>query len=228
MIVSTMAAHPEVVAFDIIDTVFSMEPMRAELVALGLQPMALDLLYTAALRDMFALAGTSTFAPFQSVLEGCLDELLAMEGLAVPAERKRAVLGMMKALPAYEDAKAAFRVLADAGIRIFALSNGATATTRGLLEAADLDGLVEQVLSVEDVNLSKPRPEVYLHAVQAAGVTPCEMALVAAHPWDVHGAKIADLTGAYVARGRPFSPVLKAPDVTGETLLNVAHGLARL
>ena len=41
-----MAAHPEVVAFDIIGTVFSMEPMRAEQVALGLQPMALDLLYT--------------------------------------------------------------------------------------------------------------------------------------------------------------------------------------
>lgn len=223
-----MAARPKVVAFDIIGTVFSMEPMRAELVALGLQPMALDLLYTASLRDTFALASTNTFAPFQSVLESCLDELLAMEGAAVPRERRQAIPSMMKALPPYEDAKAAFQMLANAGIRIFAISNGASATTSGLLEAADLNTLVEQVLSVEDVKLSKPRPEVYLYAAQAAGVVPDEMALVATHPWDVHGAKVADLTGAYVARGRPFSPVLKSPDVAGETLLDVARELARL
>lgn len=223
-----MAALPKVVAFDIIGTVFSMEPMRAELVALGLQPMSLDFLYTAALRDTFALASTNTFAPFQSVLGGCLDELLAMDGLTVSSERKQAVLGLMKALPAYEDAMAAFQVLTDACIRIFALSNGAAVATRELLEAAGLNGLVEEVLSVEDVKLSKPRPEVYLYAAQAAGVRPGEMALVATHPWDVHGARVADLTGAYVARGRPFSPVLKVPDVTGETLLDVAQGIARL
>ena len=119
-------------------------------------------------------------------------------------------------------------MLADVGIRVFALSNGASATTKGLLEAANLIGLVEQVLSVEDVKLSKPSPEVYLYAAQAAGVVPGEMALVATHPWDVHGAKIADLTGAYVARGRPFPSVFEVPDVTGETLLDVAHGLLRL
>lgn len=223
-----MAARPKVAAFDIIGTVFSMEPMRAELVALGLQPMALELLYTAGLRDTFALAATNTFAPFQSALEGCLDELLAMEGLSAEQERKRAILGMMSSLPAHGDAKAAFQVLADAGIRVFALSNGATATTQGLLDAAGLNALVEQVLSVEDVRLSKPHPEIYLYAAQVASVTPGEMALVATHPWDIHGAKIAELTGAYVARGRPFPSMFEAPDVTGETLLDVAHGLVRL
>lgn len=223
-----MTVRPKAVAFDIIGTVFSMEPIRAELVTLGLQPMALDFLYTASLRDTFALAGTNTFAPFQSVLENCLDELLAMEGAAVPRERRKAILGMMKALPPYDDARAAFQVLADAGIRIFALSNGASATTKGLLEDAGLNGLVEQILSVEDVKLSKPRPEVYLYAAQAGGVKTGEMALVATHPWDIHGAKIADLTGAYVSRGRPFSSVFKAPDVTGETLLDVAQSLVRL
>lgn len=216
------------VAFDIIGTVFTMEPMRPALVELGLPVSSLDLLYTAGLRDTFALAATNTFASFQSVLEGCLDEMLVIEGLSVPRDRKQAVLNMMASLPAHEDAGAAFRALADAGIRIVALSNGAAKTTRGLLQGAGLDGLVEAVLSVEDVKLSKPRPEVYLYAAQAAGIAPAQMALVATHPWDVHGAKIAGLTGAYVARGRPFPSVFKAPDVTGETLLDVVNGLIRL
>jgi len=223
-----MPSRPKVVAFDIIGTVFSMEPMRPALMALGLPSLALDVLYSAGLRDTFALAATNTFAPFQSVLSGCLDELLAMQGLTVSSERKRAVLEMMKVLPPHEDAKAAFQVLADAGIRILALSNGAAGTTKGLLAAAGMDGLVEQVLSVEDVKLSKPRAEVYLYAVQAAGVAPGEMLLAATHPWDLHGAKVADLMAGYVARGRPYSKALRAPDVTGETLLEVASGVARM
>ncbi|WP_342152032.1 HAD family hydrolase [Methylorubrum sp. SB2] len=223
-----MPKRPKVVAFDIIGTVFSMEPMRPALMALGLPPLALDLLYATGLRDTFALATTNTFAPFQSVLSECLDEMLAMQGLEASSKDKHAVLDMMKVLPPQEGAKAAFQVLADAGIRVFALSNGATKSTRGLLAAAGMDGLVEQVLSVEDVKLSKPRAEVYLYAAQTAGVVPGEIALIATHPWDLHGAKVAGLMAGYVARGRPYSAVLRAPDVTGETLLDVASKMVRI
>lgn len=201
--------------------------MRPALVALGLPPLALDFLYTAGLRDTFALAATGTCAPFQSVLSGCLDELIAMQGLETAPERRQAVLDMMKSLPPHEDAGAAFRVLAEAGIRIFALSNGAAGTTQGLLAAAGLEDLVERVLSVEDVKLAKPRAEVYLHAARAAGVAPGDMALIATHPWDLHGAMAAGLTAGYVARGRPYSPALRAPDITGETLLDVATAVVR-
>ena len=97
-----------------------------------------------------------------------------------------------------------------------------------MLAAAGLYQLIHHVLSGEEVRLSKPRPEVYRYAVQAAGVDPSELALVAAHPWDVHGAKVADLAAGYVSRGRPFPPALRAPDVTGETLLDVARELTRV
>ncbi|KQP09317.1 HAD family hydrolase [Methylobacterium sp. Leaf93] len=223
-----MLTRPKAVAFDIIGTVFSMEPMRPALVAMGLPPLALDFLYTAGLRDMFALAATGTFAPFQSVLSGCLDEVLAMHGLSASPEDRNAVLGMMKALPPHEDAKAAFEVLADSGIRVFALSNGAVATTTGLLRGAGMEGLVERVLSVEDVKLSKPRAEVYCHAARAAVLAQGDMAMIATHPWDLHGARIAGLMTGYVARGVPYSPALEAPDLSGETLLEVASRMARI
>lgn len=223
-----MPNRPKVVAFDIIGTVFSMEPMRPALVGLGLPPLALDLLYAAGLRDTFALAATNAFAPFQSVLAGCLDELLAMHGRSASSDEKQAVLDMMTVLPPHDDAKAAFEALADAGIRVFALSNGASKTTKGLLAAAGMDRLVEQVLSVEEVQLSKPRAEVYLYAAQTAGVAPGDMALIATHPWDLHGAKTAGLLAGYVARGMPYAKALRAPDVSRETLLDVASAMVRI
>ncbi|KQO51951.1 HAD family hydrolase [Methylobacterium sp. Leaf85] len=223
-----MLTRPKAVAFDIIGTVFSMEPMRPALVAMGLPPLALDFLYTAGLRDMFALAATDTFAPFQSVLSGCLNEVLAKHGLSASLEDRNAVLGMMKALPPHDDAKAAFQLLADSGVRVFALSNGAAATTKGLLSAAGMEDLVERVLSVEEVKLSKPRAEVYHHAARAAVLAPGDMAMIATHPWDLHGARMAGLMTGYVARGVPYSPALEPPDLTGETLLEVASAMARL
>lgn len=223
-----MPSRPQAVAFDILGTVFSLEPMRAKLIALGLPPLALEFLYTAGLRDTFAMAASTTFAPFISVLEGCLDEVLTMHGLSASSDQKQDVLATMKVLPAHEHARAAFEILATAEIRIFALSNGAASSTSNLLSGAGLNGFVEQVLSVEDVKLSKPRPEVYLYAAQTAAVAPEAMMLVAAHPWDVHGAKVADLMAGYVARKRPFPSALKGPDVNGDSLVDVAGQIARL
>ncbi len=55
------------------------------------------------------------------------------------------------------------------------------------------------------------------------------MALVATHPWDIHGARSAGWLGAYVERGVPFpSHVMHPPDVTGETLAETAARLAAL
>ncbi|MEH3146606.1 MAG: haloacid dehalogenase type II [Methylobacterium frigidaeris] len=221
-----MSCRPRVVAFDVIGTTFSLEPVRAGLVALGLPALALELLYAATLRDMFALAASGRFAPFMTAMGGCLDELFALSGTSASPEQKRDVLAAMRSLPPHEDAGEAFAVLRGAGIRVVALSNGAAASTRGLLDAAGLAGLVEQVFSVEEVGLSKPRPEVYHHAVGAAGVQPHEMALVATHPWDVHGARAAGLIGAYVARGRPYPDALMSPDVSGESLLDVSRRIA--
>jgi 2-haloacid dehalogenase len=223
-----MPTRPQVVAFDIIGTVFSLEPMRAKLIALGLPSLALEFLYTAGLRDTFAMAASTTFAPFLSVLRGCLDEVLAMHGLSASSDQKQDVLAAMKVLPAHEDAQAAFEILATAGIRIFALSNGSASSTSNLLSGARLSGFVEQVLSVEDIKLSKPRPEVYLYAAQAAAIAPEAVMLVAAHPWDVHGAKVADLMAGYVARKRPFPSALKGPDVSGDSLVDVARQITGL
>lgn len=223
-----MPTRPQVIAFDILGTVFSLEPMRAKLIALGLPSLALEFLYTAGLRDTFAMAASTTFAPFLSVLEGCLDEVLAMHGLCASSDQKQDVLAAMKVLPAHKDAQAAFETLATAGIRIFALSNGSASSTSNLLRSAGLSGFIEQVLSVEDVKLSKPRPEVYLYAAQTAAIAPEAMMLVAAHPWDVHGAKVADLMAGYVARKRPFPLALKAPDLSGDSLVDVAGQITRL
>jgi 2-haloacid dehalogenase len=217
-----MPSSPSVVAFDIIETVFSLEPLRADLTALGLPPSTLELWFAESLRDAFALAAVGDFQPFRDVQDAVLEQVLAQHGRTATAAQRSDVLDGMKRLSPHPDAQDSFDTLTKAGIRICALSNGAVASTTALLEQAGLRSQVELVISVEDVGLSKPRKEVYAYAARQMKVEPGELALIACHPWDIHGAKAAGLAAGYVSRGRPFPPFMRAPDVSGETLSETA------
>ena len=58
------------------------------------------------------------------------------------------------------------------------------------------------------------------------GVPPAELALVATHAWDVHGAKCAGLFTGFVARGQSFPATMAAPDIVGQSLAEVANRIA--
>ncbi|WP_030159993.1 haloacid dehalogenase type II [Glycomyces sp. NRRL B-16210] len=65
-----------------------------------------------------------------------------------------------------------------------------------------------QALSAEEAGTYKPAPEVYRLAVEAAGVAPERLLMVAAHAWDLRGAQAVGMRTAYVARpvGDPPAP----------------------
>ena len=223
-----MPMRPAAVAFDVIETLFPLDPLRGGLAALGLQPDALQGWFAAGLRDAFALAATGGFSPLRAILDAGLDDLLARAGLPAPRAGRDAVLDAMATLPAHADAAEAMDLLAAGSVRIVALSNGAAATTEAMLRGAGLRERVEAVVSVDEVRLAKPRREVYLHAAARIGVEPGRVMLVAAHPWDVHGAKSAGLAAGFVARGRPFPSTMTAPDLRGDTLAELARTITAL
>jgi len=217
--------RPKMVAFDIIGTVFPMEPLRPSVVALGLPPSGLEAWFAAGCRDAFAMAAAADFEPFTTVLEAALNGVLAEQGLEAPAHKRKALVKQLETLGARDGAREAFALLIEAGIPVMALSNGAKSTTKALLERAELSDLVKEVVSVDEVKLSKPRAEIYLHAADQAGVEPAELALVAAHPWDINGAAAVGLVTAYLTADRPYSRAMRAPVMEGATLPELARQL---
>lgn len=220
--------RPKMVAFDIIGTVFPLEPLRPSVVALGLPPAGLESWFAAGCRDAFAMAAVGDFEPFTTVLEAALEGVLAEQGLEAPTHARKALVKQLETLDARDGAREAFALLAEASIPVMALSNGAKSSTKALLERAELSDLVTKVVSVDEVKLAKPRAEVYLHAADKAGTEPAELALVAAHSWDINGAAAAGLVTAYLAADRPYSRVMRAPDLQGLSLPDLVRELAAL
>ena len=221
-----MMRRPAVVAFNVIDTLMSLEPLRERLTAMGQPAYLLEAWYTRTLRDGMALSATGDFAPFNDVAEAALRGLT---GYTVSDEQVAQFMTAFGELPAFPDALPAMTMLTDAGLRVACVTNGSAYLTSSFVNRAGLGALVDRVVSVGEVYRWKPSQLVYLYAAEVLDVPPSRLALVAAHDWDCHGAKRAGLVTGWVSRksggyGAPFQP----PDVMGEDLTEVAAGLLGL
>ncbi|MGN6551879.1 MAG: haloacid dehalogenase type II [Pararhizobium sp.] len=214
--------RPAVVAFDIIQTTFSLEALRPRLTAAGLPADSLESWFAGTLRDAFALDVTGVFKPFKAVARAGLTGLLAAAGRESAAADR--IIEGFGALDPHPDAAPAMRALREGGIRIVALTNGSASVTRRLLERGGLTDFVERTVSIDDVGRWKPAREVYLHCAKAMETPPPRVALVAAHGWDIHGAARAGLMTGYVGRSAPpFPDVMDPPDVSASSLLDLAN-----
>ena len=221
-----MMHRPAVVAFDVIETLMSLEPLRERLTQVGQPPYLLEAWYTRTLRDGMALSATGDYAAFTDMAEAALRGLT---GYSISDEQVAQVMAGFNELPAFPDALPAITRLTEAGVRVACLTNGSAYLTSSFVNRTGLGSLVDRVISVGEVYRWKPATVVYLYAAEVMGVPPERMALVAAHDWDCHGAKRAGLTTAWVSRksggfGAPFAP----PDVVGEDLTEVAAKLLAL
>lgn len=224
-----MANRPAVIAFDVIETLFPIEPIGARLEAIGAPRAGLRLFFAQMLRDAFALEASGVYKPFKDIAIASLQVFLASQGVAPEKDKIAQVLEGFAQLDPHPDVRPAFERARSAGVRIVTLTNGSAENTKKLIERAGLQDYVEKTVSIDEVRRWKPNREVYLHAARTSGVESPRLALVAAHAWDTHGAKQAGLVTAWVRRGdKEYSGALSPPDVRGASLTEAVEGLLAL
>jgi 2-haloacid dehalogenase len=221
-----MANPPAAVVFDIFGTLFSLAPLGERLERAGLPKSSLDLLFARTLRDAFALEVAGDFHRFRDVMAGSLQVLFSASGRQPERAEVDQILDVFSELPAWPDVRPAFELLRERGVRVATLGNGSAATVRALLERAGLAPLVQSVLSIEDAKHWKPHAAAYRYAEQKLGLRADQLALVAAHAWDVQGAKRAGWRAAWVSRlEKQFHPAMQAGDATGSTVEEAVRAL---
>ena len=220
---------PKVVLFDIMQTVFDLEPLKERLLSAGLPTGFLHPWLMRTLRDGFVLAVTDKFVPFREVAKAALIAMSAEQRLHATEAHVEEVLAGFPQLPAHADVAPAFETLNAAGVPIAAFSNSSEDTMRAQLAKAGLATLVHEVISVDEARAWKPRREAYDFAVRRMGAAAGETALVAGHSWDCHGAKHAGLMTGWVRRLEASpDPLMHTPDVTGTNLIEVVDKLLAL
>lgn len=210
------------VAFDVNETLFSLDRLRTAFDAVGVDRAAVPLWFTRLLRDGFALAAMGRYRPFGELAAETLRALdPALEDDAVAT-----VLGAFRELDPHPDVAPALRALHAAGVPAVTLTNGSAELVGTLLERAGIGSYFRHTFSVDEVRHWKPAPQPYRWVAARLDLDPGRVALVASHPWDCAGAQAAGLVSGWVNRTRTRWPgVFPPPDVTGPDLVTVVAGL---
>lgn len=157
-------------------------------------------------------------ADFRTVTAEALDWALERQGLAEPGLHAR-LMALYDRLPAFPEVPGALAALAAGGWRLAILSNGSPAMLASAVAAAGLEGRLAAVLSVEEVGVFKPAPQVYALVRARLGVAPGETVFVSSNGWDAWAASAYGMRAVWVNRAGapaerlPGAPALVLPDL---------------
>jgi 2-haloacid dehalogenase len=174
---------------------------------------------TKQLEYTWTLTLAGQYEDFWTLTERALDFAFARVPSVDRGLRPR-LLDAYMALEAFPEARTALAALKAKSSRLAILSNGTPRMLAAAVEAAEIAGQLDAVLSVESVRRYKPRPEVYALATDALGLRPSEIAFVSSNRWDVMGAVSFGFQAYWVNRAgvpdeyQDFPPLQRIDDLT--------------
>jgi 2-haloacid dehalogenase len=126
--------------------------------------------------------------------------------LELTADRRKRLMEAYLSLTAFPDAKPGLEALKRQGLRLAILSNGEPKMLEAAARSAGIDGLLDRIISVEDVKIFKPSPRTYNLCAEYMSVRPSELGFVSSNSWDVAGAASAGLLTFWIQRSAAEPP----------------------
>jgi 2-haloacid dehalogenase len=136
---------------------------------------------------------------FWQITADGLDYALEAHGAALP-DLRESLLRAYLTLDAYPEVADALGSLKAMGKTLAILSNGAPGMLRAAVDGAGLAGVLDAVLSVEEVGIFKPSARVYRLAVDRLRTSAERICFVSSNAWDAAGAAHFGFRVAWVNR----------------------------
>ncbi len=214
---------PSVIVFDVNETLLDLAALDPVFERIFGDATVREAWFGQVLQSALTTTVLGSYVDFSTIGRAALDMVAQRRGAMLSELDRSAVAEGVRTLPPHDDVNEGLARLRDAGFRLAALSNGTPEVLAHQLEHAGLADAFDAILSADAVQRLKPAPEPYQMAADALDVDPPDIRFVAAHTWDVAGAKQAGCTTAFIQRpGKVPDPTLPAPDLTGPDLTAVA------
>ncbi|MCP3977232.1 MAG: haloacid dehalogenase type II [bacterium] len=192
--------RPRLLIFDVNETLLDLTELRSVLAdALGGSERLAEWFFRL-LHGSLVANTTDSFRSFETIAVEALRAVALRQSEEFTNEAALALVAGFRSLPPHPDVAHALTRLESAGFRLIALSNGSPTGIPAQLSNAGILERFEMVVSVEEAGRFKPDPAPYGVALQRAGVTPTEALMVAAHDWDIIGARSVGIPGAFITR----------------------------
>lgn len=220
--------EPKVLIFDVNETLLDLAPLKTSVgKALGGQEILVPLWFSTMLHYSLVHTLCKDYKSFGEIGVAALKMVAESQGIELDNQNaKDAVIPPLLSLPPHPDVVTGLRMLSEDGFRTVSLTNSAAAAAETQLRNAGLSDLFEKRYSVEGVKRYKPHRDAYHMVLRDLGVNSEEAMMIAAHAWDLAGAKNAGLQTAFIARpGTALYPNFERPDYVVKDLPELAKRL---
>jgi len=215
--------------FDINETTLNLDPVRLAVNEIFQRQGAFETWFARLLQTSMAVSATSQYVDFSTLARSALGSVAQTENRSLPSNAFDMLGAAMSSLRAHPDVIGGLDRLRDEEWMLIALTNSAQGTVDAQLASAGLLDRFDEVLSVDLARAYKPQPAAYQLAATATGLDLADMWMVAAHDWDLAGAKAVGMATAFVKRpGMPFADVYPPPDLLVGSFDDLADALLAL
>ncbi|TAK37710.1 MAG: haloacid dehalogenase type II [Betaproteobacteria bacterium] len=167
------------------------------------------------------------YLPFSQLTRDALAYACEALGLACDDARAGALMDEYRRLATYADVPDALAQLHAEGYKLAILTNGSPDMIVPLVAHHGMQSLFDAVLSVDELKIYKPAPEVYRLAAKRLGLPSNVIGFISSNGWDALGAKSFGLRAWWINRGgAPLDRLGFAPDGLLAGLGELPHALA--
>ena len=215
------------VTFDSYSTLVDVDAAEQALAARVDDPEPVSRLWRArSLEYTFVANQTDAYQPFYEMNRDALQYALDYYDVDVGTDERDEILAVYHELDVFDDVRDGLERLVEAGYDCYVLSNGNPAMLDSLVDHADIDDLIADTISADEVELFKPHADLYRHAAERVGEPIDTLAHVTALWFDVMGATHAGMQGVWVDRkGDPPETFGPEPHLTIETVHDLVDAL---
>jgi 2-haloacid dehalogenase len=221
--------RPKAIFFDVNETLLDLAPLKTSVgAALGGREDLLPLWFATMLHYSLVDTMTNHYRDFAQIGVAALMMIGEKQGIDIDRRTaEAAIIEPFLHLPPHPDVKPALETLARSDIEIVSLTNS---TAKGVTSQFEFAGIIQYFdrrISTEEVQAFKPDPRAYAHAIKAVNVAPSDVLMIAAHAWDLVGAKNAGMQTAFIRRpGATLYPNADRPDHVAGSLTEIVEALA--
>jgi len=207
--------RPAVIFLDVNETLLDLEPLKKSVTeALGGREGMVGLWFSMMLHHSLVDTLTGKYHDFSEIGVATLQMLAESNGIELSKEdAESAIIPVIRNLPPHPDVVEGLKSLKAQGFLLVSLTNSSNAGVKEQFKNAGLSEIVDRNLTVEDIHKFKPDLGVYRWALEQVDVEAGNAMMVAAHGWDIAGAKATGLQTVFVARpGKVPYPLAEKPD----------------
>ena len=137
---------------------------------------------------------------FWKVTEQSLDK--SMKIFQIDTSMKDELLDLYKVLSTFPEVKETLKKLKEKNYKLAILSNGTPALLRELVSSNNLESIFDDVLSIEEVKIYKPHPNVYNIPIKKYQTEKNLFAYLSSNTWDVSAAGNFGFNAVWVNRNK--------------------------